>query len=572
MFSISSFVRTVQAWFRRPGGLKPSKRASPALECLDHRQLLSVNFTGNAVIDIPATNAPGTVIILDDGTARPANLPADLAPIIKVSGLDISGIRLNYTPNDDILSIALQSPDNQKTGQPVLAGDTDNNGDGGTVDPAVLMLRPDFKDFAYLGESESMAAFLDLTNDGIPDVIAGIARGDNGAKLYQVADAVVNPDPTIASTTRPEAFGTPLLTNTGAAFLSNSPAAPNFEFQITNFSELYQAKVGSPLADNSVFKIGAYGGSRDDDGINESFFPLRTLSLGNSPPPPPVCPPAEPCPPLEPPILINPHENRHINTAHPTDVRVNILGTARFDVDSIDAASVRLGGAAPIASFDRRINNDRYKDRTLVFRGSDIKLPRGVIDATVTGNLTDGQTFSSTYQVFNRNFSYYSPGQIAAQQARQQARGFSAENPPLTPFQQGKVGQLHDLALEQEHGADAAGFESPARATVAIPRRKATASAAKHGHSMASMTTEVAGVAAGTRTGSINPDDSPLTVSIPLRPVTQEVPPTTVRIARKPSAEIHDTTVTGHARGRAGAGFLGRAGMARAAQKAGGRG
>ena len=227
MFSIKSLVRTVQDWRRKRRGPKPSKRADMALECLDHRQLLSVNFTGNAAIDIPATTQPGTVILANnaDPNTRHSQIPADLQSLIKVSGLDINGVRLKYTPNDDILSIAIEQPDNQKTGQPVLAGDTDNNGDGGTVDPAVKALRPSFLDFPYIGGSETMGVFLDFHDNNIPDVVAGIPNTPGAGKLYQVDKAVVNPDPTIANRVAPT-FGDKLLTNTGASFLTNDPAQP----------------------------------------------------------------------------------------------------------------------------------------------------------------------------------------------------------------------------------------------------------------------------------------------------------------------------------------------------------
>ena len=537
MFSIKSLFQAVRSWHRRRGGPKTPKRTAPVtVERLDHRQLLSANFTGNAVIDIPATGPPGTVILLDNGSAQQAGIPLDLKPIIKVSGLDISGVRMVYTPGDDILSIALQSPDNQKTGQPVLAGDTDNNGDGGTVAPDVLALRPGFVDFAFLGGTETMGAFLDLNGDNIPDVVAGIANNPGAGKLYQVSDAVVNPDPAVAATTRP-LFGAKLLNNTGAAFLANDPGAPNFEFQVTNFSKLYQAKTGQPLRTNSVIKVGAFGASDSDDGISEAFFPAQNANFGVVPPLPPVCPP------LEPPIKINPHENNHINTAHPTDVRVYIFGTARFNVNNIVPASVRLGGAAPIANFARHVDGDAFLDRTFVFRGSDITLPRGITNATVTGTLVDGTSFQSTARVFNRNDSYYTPQEIAERDARQSKAGFSSTNPPLTPFQQGQVGSLHDLALEQEANGQRTAFESTTRTTVKIATRatstnqapRATAAPMAPAHPMAA---SVGSSAARTATGS----ESPLMVNIPRRPITQSDASLTVQVPRRAtvsSGEVH---------------------------------
>jgi hypothetical protein len=380
--------------------------------------------------------------------------------LVKVSGLDISGIRLTYLPSDDSLSIGLEQPDNQKTGQPVIAGDTDNNLDSGTVAPDVLAVEPSFIDFPDLGGSETMGAFLDLNGDGVPDIVAGVSN-NGGSKLYQVADAIVNP---MAPNAIPQ-FGTALPANTGNVYLVNDPAHGAFEFAINHFSELFQSISGTALTPESIFSVGAFGSSNDDDGIDEAFFPLQTLTAGDATPPvPPVPPPPPPCvcPPLEPPVMINPHEHRHINTAHPTDVRVNFFGTAGFDVNQIDPTTVRIGGAAPILHFTKHLDRDKYLDATYVFRGSDIKLPRGVIDATVTGKLLDGQDFSSTYQVFNRDYSYYSPRQIAAQQARQARAGEAGD---WTPLQRHLV---HDVALQEvlarHHGVvdqELAGFEGP---------------------------------------------------------------------------------------------------------------
>lgn len=557
MFSIKSLVQAVRSWRRRGGGPKTPharRNAVRALERLDHRQLLSANFTGNAITDIPAKGpaGTGTVILQDNGTVRHPGIPGDLKPIIKVSGLDLSGIRLQYSPTDDILSVALQQPDNQKTGQPVLAGDTDNNGDGGTVDPAVQALRPDFIDFAFLGGSESMGAFLDLNGDAIPDVVAGISGNPNQGKLYQVANAVVNPDPTLAAKTIP-GFGTKLLNNTGASFLANDPANPSFEFQVTNFSKLYQDKTGQPLATSTTIGVGAFGTSDQDDGISEAFFPAQNANFGVVPTPV-VCPPP-PVVPINPPITINPHENRHVNTAHPTDVRVTIFGTRTLDVNQINVGSLRLGGAAPIASFERNVNRDGMLDLTVVFRGSDITLPRGFTTATLTGALNDGTPISSHQRIFNRNDSYYTQAEIAARDARQAREGFNAANPPKTPFQKGQAGNLHDLAILQSQEEQAASFSATERPTVKIPTRAAVASPSQG-----------AMVSAASHSGGRAAAQSPLLVSIPKRPVTQADPPVTVKIPTRSSVTVPNATARPAARTRPLAGVPGRAGLARAAR------
>jgi hypothetical protein len=442
-----SFLRTllnaVLPWRRRRGGPKAARSAGVALERLDHRQLLSVNFTGNVYNDFPATNGPGAVVVtnLTLPSSHPGlTIPPDIKPFIENSGFDVDGFRLVYTPADDTLSVGIQQPINPTgpvppgvspaiAGNPVIAGDADDNGDAGTVNPNVLAQRPAFMEFPSLQGTDRFEVFFDLDNSGTPDVVAGIPRqielnGQVETKLFQVAQADNIPGVMAPS------FGTPLQDFTGFASLIDDPARGAFEFKITHFSTLYQLETGKPLTANTVFGVGVSGGSDNDIGIAESFFPAQPVSLGLGPitPPPPVI-----CPPLSPPVLVNPHANFHINTAHPTLVRATVLGSSGFNVEQIVPESVRLGGAAPIDHFFRDVNRDGVLDETFVFRGSEINLPPGVTAATITGAINNGQaplsnTFSSTVIVFNRDKTFYTPAQIAAQQARSAEAAVRAEH------------------------------------------------------------------------------------------------------------------------------------------------
>jgi len=409
-----------QSWRRRPGGHKTTKRAAVSMEQLDHRQLLSVNFTGNVATDFPATQQPGVVVIPATTQSAVAGLPPDLQNVIGVSGFTLSGIRVSYSASDDVLSIGIDQPQaNQgKPGLPpsnfsVIAGDADNNGDDGTVSPAVQALRPgQFDDPPEFGGSETMGAFLDLTGNGFADVVAGYSFNDPRVpKQYQVAQAIVNPN---APPTTP-GFGTPLPQFTGNVYKVNSPVHPNLEFSINHFSQLYLQETGQTLTPDKVISFGAFAGSGEDDGVGEAFFPQVPVTFGNTivppPPPPPVCPP------VSPPVQINPHENHHINTAHPTDIRVSILGTSGFDVTQINPATVRFGGAAPVFNYFRKVNNDQFLDETFVFKGTDVKLPPGIIEAPISGSLVNGQTFVTSMKVFNRDFSFYSPAAVAQARA-----------------------------------------------------------------------------------------------------------------------------------------------------------
>jgi hypothetical protein len=519
MSFLKTIAEAVRSWRRGRTGPKNRKRPRLALEQLDHRQLLSVNFTGNVITDFPAAQTPGVVVLPDNpGVAHP-QIPPTLKDIVKVSGLDINGIRLSYTASDDTLSIGLQGPDNQKSGQPVIAGDTDNNLNSATVSPAVLAIEPDFKNFPDMGGSQTMGAFLDLKNTGTPDIVAGISNDVGVPKTYQVALAVVNP----AMPNSIPGFGTLLPQNAGNIYLVNDPAHPNMEFSISHFSQLYLAETGKPLTSASTIRVGGFGNSDDDDGISEAFFPSQPVSIGAATIPPmvcPVCPPPTPPPPANPPIQINPHLHRHVNTAHPTDIRVNVLGSARFDVTKIEPQTVRLGGAGPIFSFTRHINRDPYLDATFVFRGTDVTLPPGRTNAEVTGTLTDGTKFDSIYPIFNRDKSFYSPRAVAAQSRHQERMGARAQ---LTPGEKVLAhGNLVDLAIQQEHDSGAP-LDGP---IVTIPRRANGVTV--NFYEPASLPPDIVAAAAPAPTAQSSPPKP--VVTIPTRSKRPEIKPAQLRV------------------------------------------
>jgi hypothetical protein len=107
-------------------------------------------------------------------------------------------------------------------------------------------------------------------------------------------------------------------------------------------------------------------------------------------------------------------------------------------VKQIVPQSVTLGGAHPVFAFTRHINRDQFLDETFVFRGTDVKLPPGIIEATVTGTLKNGQTFATSTQVFNRNLSFYSKAQVQSAVHKEVARPDRLEFPAAT--------LAHDLA------------------------------------------------------------------------------------------------------------------------------
>jgi hypothetical protein len=379
------------------------------MEQLDHRQLLTVNFTGNVPIDFPATQVPGVVVLPDNPLVQhPAIAPA-IAPIVKVSGFDISGIRVSYTPADDTLSVGLDQPPSQNQPGAVIASDADNNGNSGTVNPAVTAVPgfAGFQDPANFGGTEFMGAFLDFTGSGNAQIAAGFSNVPptptstdlTPQKPYQVALAI----PTGPNSA--PAFGTRLPQFEGNFYYNNSIAHPNFEFDIKNFSQLYRQVTGQALTSSTAFNVGAFGGSAQDIGIGEAFFPEQPVTLSQATVP-------NMCPPISPPILINPHEHRVIDTGHRDLVRVYVIGSSGFDVNTIDPATVSLNGAKPIAHLTRHFPHSEFLNATYVFVGSDINLPAGYTTATFTAQTLSGQAIASSRQVLNIPFSARVPGRL----------------------------------------------------------------------------------------------------------------------------------------------------------------
>ena len=97
----------VLSWRRRRVEQPSRRRANVAMEQLDHRQLLAVNFTGNVLTDFPATTNPGVVVLPDNPAVVHPQFPTNqlLQQQILVSGFDISrGRETTFTPGMSAVS------------------------------------------------------------------------------------------------------------------------------------------------------------------------------------------------------------------------------------------------------------------------------------------------------------------------------------------------------------------------------------------------------------------------------------------------------------------------------------
>ena len=450
MSLFTKLFQAVHSWRRRRGGAsKPRKRSDLAMEQLDHRQLLTVNFTGNVAIDFPATVNPGVVVVASPITPpfnQTPQIPPALQGVINVSGLEIDQMRVNYDPLADILSVGVEGPSNGKTGQPVIAADSDNNLNSGTVNPSVTAIEPTFTDPPNMGGTKTYGVSFNFLNTTVPQVVAGFPQSNplgvpvQQGKVFEVAAAITAPgNPT----------GSPSFDNTqifpqyaGNYYLANDPNHPNFEFQVAHFSQLYQQFSGHALTPTSPLGIGAFASNNQDIGLSDQFFPIQTIPAVQQTINPPILPPIQTCSPT---IFVNYHQSNHINTAHPEAIRVTVLGSSGFDPTTLIPSTVKFGdpntiattGASPILSFENNVNHDEFPDETFVFNGLDVKLPSGITNAEITGQTKSGLFINSQVKVFNRDYSYYTPAEINKQQtsflAYDKKHGIDTTNGAVAP-------------------------------------------------------------------------------------------------------------------------------------------
>jgi hypothetical protein len=438
-----------------------------------------------------------------------------LTGVVSASGFEIDNIAVSYDSTNDILSVGVEGPPLGLNGQEVIAGDSDNNGNSGTVNPSVAAIEPTFTDPPDMGGTKQFAITLDLTNSGTPDIVAGFPHDNpnttpGASKPFEVANYLPQSDGNLFDNANvyPQ--------YTGNYYLVNDPNHPNFEFQINHFSQLYLQMTGHALSTTSAttFGVGAVAFNDQDTGISDENFPLQTISLPQATVPvtPPTPPPPPPPPPMvSPTVYVNVHENNHINTAHPTAIRVNILGSSGFDPTTIIPSTVKFGdpatinttGASPILNYERNVNHDEFPDETFVFNGLSVNLPSGVTTAVIEGETTNGTFFDSEVKVFNRDYSYYTTAQINQQQktwlAYDKKHGIDTSNgavppPPVIP----KAAQqlANSMAIDDLYGpftkekvpkqvnpslgTAQAASSAAAPVVVSVPKKNGKASAAKN--------------------------------------------------------------------------------------------
>jgi PEP-CTERM motif len=186
-----------------------------------------INFTGNVANDFPAS--PGTTVI--------SGVPGSVAeaPYITqngwTSGFIVESLRVSYNQATDTIYVGVQTYS--------IAGDADGNPNPGSPDPQ-LAAAGGVNLPGFGGDKSLTLAFASVAPGGgvgATDFVAGIpankALGDSA-----------NPNDFTVATYRDTgqglgyAYGTILQNHVGTLEVNPTAAAPNFEFAITNASQI----------------------------------------------------------------------------------------------------------------------------------------------------------------------------------------------------------------------------------------------------------------------------------------------------------------------------------------------
>ena len=238
-------LQAVRSW-RRRRGRKTTKRTTVTVEQLDHRQLLSVNFTGNVPVDFPASESPGVVVLPANASVMQPAIPPSLQPYVS----PVSGFAVRTSGS--------------RTTRPTIRS-TSAWTDRPAAMPAKARSSPEMRTITETrGLSTPHSAWLpDRIHSGLPGfdrlgVHGGLPQlhrsGNPSRRRSSPASprsAPSTPTPTnpipakpyevaVGNPTTPARLRHAAAAVHGGCFLPRTPDAPNLEFSITHFSQLYQ--------------------------------------------------------------------------------------------------------------------------------------------------------------------------------------------------------------------------------------------------------------------------------------------------------------------------------------------
>lgn len=236
----------------------------------------AVTFTGNVETDMPSGNGINNGVYVVPGQAQTA---VAQAPWITQNGWTngwvMKDLRLAYNQATDTMQVGVNFYS--------IAGDADGNP---TNTPSAQTIASGGSDPASLGGRKSISvefAANSATNAGVPGspvIVAGVPANKTSAGTgldgFTVSQAG-------ASSSIQANYGATIPGATGTLAFDPSPAHPDFEFTVKNWSQF------STLAGSKGFWVSAYAGSPDDVVAGEGQIPwIHIPTLGQQTVPEPA--------------------------------------------------------------------------------------------------------------------------------------------------------------------------------------------------------------------------------------------------------------------------------------------
>lgn len=219
------------------------------------------------VIDHPSPSAPGGIPV---SNPRDVNIPDWMAAEGRETGWNFKDIRLAYDQATDTLAVGINFFG--------VAGDVDGNGDPNSASARAIAAGG--RDEPYFNNGETIALGIDLNNDRVPDVVAGIPLvkpvGPDGQKLTGLESFTLARYVDQAGGL-PLGFGSSLDSYLGAKAIDTSVERPDWEFEIKDFSKL--GSLFRPGFDPIEHAIGleAFAAGLDDVIVGEDFVPYQAV-------------------------------------------------------------------------------------------------------------------------------------------------------------------------------------------------------------------------------------------------------------------------------------------------------
>jgi len=235
-----------------------------------------INFTGDPETDF---TGPGVFVINDFFGSIPqpdVGVPPQVGSVI--SGWDVK--RLYFFTNTSELYVGLDYFG--------IAGDAD--GDGMPDSASTELSNIGGEDHAFFGQLESFAIQMDLDQDGIFEVIAGVPAGDPpgggmlGCANFDLLDCFGLYNDSNNTPIEPPFRFESLITPLDNTFALPSADLPDIEFKIGDWQTISGWDAVAPNScEIFAFDIRMFSGSFADAGIGEDFVPsqneINTVSL-----------------------------------------------------------------------------------------------------------------------------------------------------------------------------------------------------------------------------------------------------------------------------------------------------